>query len=218
MQYAKQPSEKIKLSQNSAFSYFNKFKATLKQAYKDGYLSYDLNARIDRIKETETHRNFLTLDELNTLVKKDCLNPVLKNAALFSALTGFRFGDIAKMIWGEVEFIKDNGYFIQFTQQKTNGAEMMPISDQAYKLMGERRNPDQRVFDGLTYSAYSNKHLAQWIGSAGITKNITFHCFRHTYAILQLSLGTEFYTVSKMLGHRDPRTTASRLTSVLLMI
>jgi integrase len=200
-------SEKVKLSQNSAFSYFNKFKATLKQAHKDGFLRYNLNARIDRIKEAETHRNFLTLEELNNLIQKDCLNPLLKNAALFSALTGFRFGDIAKLTWGEVEFIKGNGYFIQFTQQKTNGVEMMPISEQAYNLMGERKEPNQKVFNGLTYSAYSNKHLAQWIGSAGITKNITFHCFRHTYATLQLSNGTDFYTVSKMLGHRDPRTT-----------
>jgi site-specific recombinase XerD len=42
---------------------------------------------------------------------------------------------------------------------------------------------------------------------AGITKNITFHCFRHTFATLQLSKGTDIYTVSKMLGHRELKTT-----------
>ena len=47
----------------------------------------------------------------------------------------------------------------------------------------------------------------QWIGAAGITKDITFHCFRHTYAVLQLANGTDIYTVSKMLGHRDLKTT-----------
>ena len=52
-----------------------------------------------------------------------------------------------------------------------------------------------------------NKHLYQWIGAAGITKDITFHCFRHTYATLQLSSGTDIYTVSKMLGHRELKTT-----------
>lgn len=200
-------SSKVKLSQNSTFSYFNKFKATLKQAYKDGYLSHDINVRIDRIKEAETQRNFLTLEELNNLIKKECKNPLLKNAALFSALTGLRFGDIAKLVWAEVEYIQDNGYFIQFKQQKTNGVEMMPISDQAYSLLGQRKEAAHKVFDGLTYSAYSNKHLANWIGLAGITKNITFHCFRHTFATLQLSKGTDIYTVSKMLGHRDLRTT-----------
>ena len=54
---------------------------------------------------------------------------------------------------------------------------------------------------------YHNKHLFQWIGAAGITKNITFHCFRHTYATLQLFNGTDIYTVSKMLGHKDLKTT-----------
>jgi len=72
---------------------------------------------------------------------------------------------------------------------------------------GGRRQPKDKVFKGLTYSAYSNKHLAKWIGLAGITKEITFHCFRHTYATLQLSKGTDIYTVSKMLGHRSLKTT-----------
>lgn len=200
-------SSKTTLSQNSAVSYFNKLKATLKQAYKDGYLRTDLNAKIEPVKQAETQRNFLTMEELNSLVKTDCQNPLLKRAALFSALTGLRFSDIEKLVWTELEYIEGNGYFIQFKQQKTKGVEMMPISDQAYNLLGERTEPTDKVFEGLTYSAYGNKHLYQWIGAAGITKDITFHCFRHTYATLQLSKGTDIYTVSKMLGHRELKTT-----------
>ena len=63
------------------------------------------------------------------------------------------------------------------------------------------------MFEGLKYSAYLNKLLRNWIQSAGITKHITFHCFRHTYATLQLFNGTDIYTVSKMLGHKDLKTT-----------
>lgn len=200
-------SSKATLSQNSAVSYFNKVKATLKQAYKDGYLNSDLNAKIKPIKQAETQRNFLTIEELNSLVKTECLNPLMKRAALFSALTGLRFSDIQKLVWGELEYIEGNGYFIQFKQQKTKGVEMMPIAEQAYSLLGERKEPAAKVFEGLTYSAYENKHLAKWIGLAGITKDITFHCFRHTYATLQLSEGTDIYTVSKMLGHRELKTT-----------
>ena len=200
-------SSKTTLAQNSAVSYFNKLKATLKQAYKDGYLQSDLNAKIEPIKQAETRRNFLTIEELNSLVKTECNNPLLKRAALFSALTGLRFSDIKNLVWGEIHHSVENGYSIQFTQQKTKGVEVLPISEQAYSLLGERKEPTDKVFEGLTYSAYENKHLYQWIGAAGITKNITFHCFRHTFATLQLSHGTDIYTVSKMLGHRELKTT-----------
>lgn len=200
-------SDKTTLSQNSAVSYFNKLKAALKQAYKDGYLQTDLNAKIEPIKQAETRRNFLTIEELNQLIKTPCNNPLMKRAALFSALTGLRFSDIQKMVWGEVEHINGQGYFINFKQQKTKGVETLPISEQAFALMGERGTGEQKVFPLLKYSAYENKHLYQWIGAAGITKDITFHCFRHTFATLQLSNGTDIYTVSKMLGHRELKTT-----------
>ena len=200
-------SSKTTLAQNSAVSYFNKLKATLKQAFKDGYLTTDLNAKIEPIKQAETRRNFLTIEELNSLVKTECNNPLLKRAALFSALTGLRFSDIKNLVWGEIHHSVENGYSIQFTQQKTKGVEVLPISEQAYSLLGERKEPTDKVFEGLSYSAYENKHLYQWIGAAGITKNITFHCFRHTFATLQLSHGTDIYTVSKMLGHRELKTT-----------
>ena len=200
-------SSKTTLAQNSAVSYFNKLKASLKQAYKDGYLPNDLNGKITPVKQAETRRNFLTIEELNSLVKTNCNNPLLKGAALFSALTGLRFSDIKNLVWGELEYIEGNGYFLQFKQQKTKGVETMPISEQAYSLLGERKESTDKVFEGLTYSAYENKHLYQWIGAAGITKDITFHCFRHTFATLQLSKGTDIYTVSKMLGHRELKTT-----------
>lgn len=200
-------SSKTTLAQNSAVSYFNKLKATLKQAFKDGYLSNDLNSKIEPIKQAETRRNFLTIEELNSLVKTDCNNPLLKRAALFSALTGLRFSDIKNIVWGEIHHSGEDGYSIQFTQQKTKGVEVLPISEQAYSLLGQRKGPLDKVFEGLTYSAYENKHLYQWISAAGITKDITFHCFRHTFATLQLSKGTDIYTVSKMLGHRELKTT-----------
>ena len=58
-------SSKASLSQNSAVSYFNKLKAALKQAYKDGYLANDLNAKVEPIKPAETRREFLTIEELS---------------------------------------------------------------------------------------------------------------------------------------------------------
>ena len=46
-----------------------------------------------------------------------------------------------------------------------------------------------------------------WTARAGIRKHITFHSARHTFATMMLTLGTDLYTVSKLLGHRDIKTT-----------
>jgi integrase len=200
-------SAKTTLAQNSAVSYFNKVKATMKQAYKDGILQFDLNERVEPIKRAETRRNYLTLEELNRLAKTPCNNPLLKRVALFSALTGLRFSDIKNLVWGQVQDSREGGKVLLFTQQKTQGVEDLPISEQAYEMMGEPGKKTDKIFPGLNYSGYENKHLYQWIGASGITKDITFHCFRHTYATLQISMGTDIYTVSKLLGHRDLKTT-----------
>jgi hypothetical protein len=47
----------------------------------------------------------------------------------------------------------------------------------------------------------------QWLKACGITKHITFHCFRHTYASLQLEMGTDIYTVQHLLNHKNVSTT-----------
>lgn len=199
-------SKKVTLAQNSAVSYFNKLKATLKQAYKEGYLEFDLNNRIETIKVAETERQFLTYGELQTLARTDCSEPILKQAALFSALTGLRFSDIQKLVWGEIHSDSTEGHYIRFRQKKTKGTETLPISEQAFALLGERAKDAEPVFKGLDYS-YTQTDLPKWLKKAGISKNFTFHGFRHTHATLLLSRGVDLYTVSKMLGHRDLKTT-----------
>lgn len=84
----------------------------------------------------------------------------------------------------------------------------MPISLQAYKLCGERKKDGELlVFAGLPDPSWISRPLARWVEAAGITKHITFHCSQYTYATLQLANGTDIYTVSKMLGHTNVRTT-----------
>ncbi len=194
------------ISRNTAATYFSIFKAALKQAFVDGYLTVDLSAKIKGIQEQESRREYLTVEELNTLSSTPCERDVLKRAALFSALTGLRHCDIQKMCWKEIQIDGENAR-LHFTQQKTKGVEYMPISMQALQLCGERRQPEQLVFEDLPDPAWISKPLKRWIEAAGISKRITFHCFRHTYATLQLSSGTDIYTVSKMLGHTNVKTT-----------
>ena len=199
-------STKTKLSQNSAASYFNKVKAALGQAFQDGILKVDYKSKVKSIKEKESRREYLTIDELRKLMDTGCNNPLYKRAAMFSALTGLRISDIKNLTWGDVQK-EGSEYTLKFRQQKTKGLETHPISEEAYGFMGEPMDKDCKVFEGLKNTAYDNRHLYQWIGAAGITRHITFHCFRHTYATLQLSEGTDIYTVSKLLGHKNLKTT-----------
>lgn len=201
-------SKKMKLSANSIKTYYDKFRSTLKQAHKDGYLSENIAGKTNAIKQAETQRNYLSLDELNMLVKTDCKSSEIKTQALFSALTGLRRSDIQKLIWEELQYIEGSGYLIRFKQKKTGGSETLPITEQAFSLLGDRKQPLEKVFSLVeATNQRENRYLTKWVLDAGISKKITFHCFRHTFATLQLASGTDIYTVSKMLGHKDLNTT-----------
>jgi integrase len=147
------------------------------------------------------------LEELLAVAKKECEIPVLKSAFLFSCLTGLRWSDIEKLTWSEIQHTEVGGNVIRFRTQKTKSFENHFISKQAFELLGERGNPDDKVFAGLKYSAWNNLKLQQWIFKADIHKTITFHCARHTYATLQISLGTDVYTLQSMLGHKSIKNT-----------
>lgn len=195
----------LTLAHNTTVGYYIIFKTALKRAVQDGILPTNPGQNVKPLKIKQTQREFLSLTELQALAKADCDIPELKRAGLFSALTGLRYGDVEKLIWSEV-YDDASGPYIRFTQEKTKGAETMPLSVQARALLGERL-PDGKVFPQLLYSSHQNYKIQQWATRAGITRAITFHAFRHTFATLQLLHGTDIYTVSKLLGHQDLATT-----------
>ncbi len=181
--YGKITKSNTDISKSSASSYLLKVKAALNQAVDEAIIVDNPAKRVKGIKYTDNRREFLLAEELRRLSDKECLIPMLKQAFLFSCLTGLRWSDINKLSWKEIVYSEVEGKFkINFTQKKTKGVEYHPISDQAVKLLGSRKNDEDRVFKGLKYSAWHNLRLAQWVMDAGISKKITFHCARHTYA------------------------------------
>jgi integrase len=184
------------LSSNTILSYFNKFRATLNKAVKEKIIQFNPCLDIENPKHIENQRNYLTLDEVRLIVKTECRYEVLKRAFLFACLTGLRWSDIQKLRWKEIESTKDSAR-ITFHQQKTKGLQYLDISMQALNYIGSQGKSDDLVFTGLKYSSYTNVELTKWMVKAGITKDITFHCARHTFAVLQLTLGTEIFTLSK---------------------
>ena len=199
-------SRELKLKQNSTNSYFNKFCAAVNEAVETKLLFENPLSHIKRIPQEETLREFLTIEELQKLAKTDCLIPKLKSAALFSALTGLRWCDMKRLKWNDIQ-LTENDYFVHIIQKKTKDPMLHPISLKAVEVLGKRIEHNEYIFEDLVYSDGNNDILKKWILDAGITKKITLHNFRHTYATLTLNMGTDIFTVSKLMGHKHIKTT-----------
>ena len=193
-----------KLKRNSQAGYFSTFMACLKVAYRERLIKENVNDFLEKISWEETKREFLTLDELCKLVETPCDIPVLKRASLFSCLTGLRFSDVLQLRWGHIEKATVGGYWMRIRTEKTETEATLPLSPEALRLCGSPE--DGLVFKDFCKSMVSEP-LKKWIKSAGIHKHITFHSFRHTFATLQLALGTDIYTVKEMLTHKFISTT-----------
>lgn len=87
------------LGSNTKSNYFSKFKAVLNQAVKDGIINHSPANGIANYNHIEAQREYLSIDEVKTLAKTTCRYNVLKNAFLFSCLTGLRFSDVQKLQW-----------------------------------------------------------------------------------------------------------------------
>lgn len=194
------------LSRNSKLSYFNKLRACINQAHEDGIIAGNPLRGIERFTPEEGTRMYLTIDEVRTLVDTPCEYPRIKDAFLFSCLTGLRRSDVLRLTWGDVQ--AQSGFTrIIFRQKKTKGQEYLDITEQAAALMGKRGKATDHVFTDIHSPSCTNEAIKRWVLRAGIQKDITFHCARHTFAVMMLDLGTDIYTVSKLLGHRELSTT-----------
>lgn len=201
--------ERIKdhpLSRNSKLSYFNKLKACINQAMEERVINFNPLLGIEGFKAQEGTRMYLTIDEVRTLAQTECEYPNIKRAFLFSCLTGLRRSDVIRLTWADIQ--KQGEYTrIIFKQKKTGGQEYLDISPQAAELLGERGKPNDHPFTDIHSPSCTNEAIKRWVLRAGIQKEITFHCARHTFAVMMLDLGTDIYTVSKLLGHRELSTT-----------
>lgn len=204
---AKKPNGE-KLSQNSAHHYFNRIKACFKLAYKNKVIRENVAEHVDYIPVKESKREFLTLEEVQLLIDTECRYELLKTVFLFACLCGARFSDLQNLSWKDIRHSNESGWGIYFQHMKTDNVQFLPLSEQAFALLPQRpKNMEQKVFPGLKYSGHYNQELLNWCRKAGINKHVVFHSSRHTFATLLLTHETDILVVSKLLGHRELRTT-----------
>ena len=111
----------ISVSRNSAAGYFSTFRALLKIAYQEKMLRENLNDFIDKIEWKEVKKQYLTLAEVKKLAATPCKIPVLKQASLFSCMTGLRISDILQLTWDNIEVGPDNSIDCKLSQRITLG-------------------------------------------------------------------------------------------------
>ena len=199
-----------RLSNNSVVSYYGTLRTAINRAYKEGIITVNPTKEFDfasKVRQEPSRREYLTLDELKTLINTECRHEIVKRAFLFSCLCGLRVSDIRKLRWCDLQ--RSGGRVrIEITMQKTKEPLYLPISDEALKWLPERgeANDSDFIFP-LTHEGTVNDTLQHWAKVAGITKHISFHVARHTHATMRLTLGADLYTVSKLLGHKNIATT-----------
>ncbi len=199
-----------RLSNNSVVSYYGTLRTAINRAYKEGIITVNPTKEFDfasKVRQEPSRREYLTIDELKTLINTECRHKIVKRAFLFSCLCGLRVSDIRKLKWCDLQ--RSGGRVrIEITMQKTKEPLYLPISDEALKWLPERSEAgDSDFIFPLTHEGTVNDTLQHWAKVAGITKHISFHIARHTHATMMLTLGADLYTVSKLLGHKNIATT-----------
>lgn len=194
------------LAESTKALMFQKLKSLFSQAFRKGLISRNPAVDVDGFSDENKPREYLTIEELTRLTSTAMPDKASCEMFLFSCLTGMRWSDIMRMKWREVQKLGGRTRIV-FTQQKTGHQEWLDITDQAAELLGERGEDDDLVFDKIRTRHMVSANVKAWCAVAGIRKHISFHCGRHTFAVMMLTLGVDLYTVSKLMGHRSIETT-----------
>ena len=203
---AKQLRRDDRISKNSASGYWSTFRGLLKILYRNRLIKTNINDFLDKIEIEDTPKDYLSVEELYKLAETPCKKPILKTAALFSCLTSLRISDILSLQWHEIIDFAAGGKCVHTITQKTKTEDIIPISDEALQLIGYSPEKTGLVFKGLKRS-WTQQPMKEWIREAGITKNITFHSYRRTYATLQGAAGTDIRTIQSNMAHKSITTT-----------
>ena len=189
------------IKHNTASSYFNVFLNIVKLAFKDNIIPDDYTKDVRPIKwNHDINKDYLTVEEIQLLEQmKYDKHPQLPQACLFSRYTGLRRSDILDLKW-EHFVRRGNHVYIEKKIVKTEMFVRLPLSRDALRIIGKRKK-EGTVFTELTISIL-NIHVKRWLELANIRKHITFHCFRHTYAMMLTEKGISTNIISSLLCHK----------------
>lgn len=160
------------------------------------------NFKVERGKSNG--RRYLTPEELKKV--EEAVIPIKKidrvrDVFVFQCYTGLAYADLSRFDFNKVEK-RGERYVLRDVRQKSNEEYYIVLLSPAIRILRKYKNR-LPIISNQQY----NKQLKQVSFFSRISKEITSHMGRHTFAVMCLSKGAKIENVSKMMGHINIATT-----------
>ncbi len=189
-------------SEATIYSCIGSVKTVLNIAVKKGIINRNPLTGLE-LKRIKIIKEYLTLGEVTRLYDTECEYPEVKRAFLFACFSGLRLGDVIALRYSDIREGE-----IAVIQEKTKGQVSIPLTPTLKTLLEDVTvlNASGKVFN-MPNKTTANNALKNWVVAAGITKKVSFHTSRHTFATLLVYYSRDIFTASKLLGHSDVKIT-----------
>lgn len=182
-------------------------KGVVTRAYQRGGLTWNPFAGFHLAKNIRP-REYLTECELKLLMTHEFEDKALaftRDVFVFSAFTGLAFIDMKELKYENILDINGSKWVVS-KRHKTNIPFQVKLLDTPYQIIMKYQHQGEHVFENMEYCTMA-KRIHRVMKEVGIRKRISFHCARHTFAVLALNKGMPIESLSRMLGHTNITTT-----------
>ena len=199
---------------NTAVKYIKNFNKIIKICLVNDWLEKNPFANYkSKVKEVE--RVYLTEKEIQNIIEKDFKTErllLVRDIFLFSCFTGLAYIDVKNLTKSHISFGIDGEKWIFTHRQKTESASKIPILPVTQIIINKYENHPQCLNENELLPILSNQKMNAYLKEIAVVceieKELTFHIARHTFATtVTLTNGVPIESVSKMLGHKNLRTT-----------
>ena len=199
---------------NTAVKYIKNFNKIIKICLANDWL--DKNPFVNyKSKVKEVERVYLSEEEIQKIINKDLKTErlsLVRDIFLFSCFTGLAYIDVKNLTKSHISIGIDGEKWIFTHRQKTESASKIPILPLTQMIIDKYEDNPQSVNQEKLLPILSNQKMNAYLKEiatvCNIEKELTFHIARHTFATtVTLTNGVPIESVSKMLGHKNLRTT-----------
>lgn len=199
---------------NSALKYINNFKKIIRIALANQWMDRDPFYNY-KVQFESVEREYLNAEEIDILYNKELhfdRLKIVRDMFVFSCYTGLAYSDVEKLSKSDISIGIDGKQWINIKRTKTNTRSSIPLLPIAKEILNRYAYDPQVIKNDRLIPVFSNQksnaYLKEIAMLCGITKPLTTHLARHTFATtVTLTNGVPIETVSKMLGHKSLRTT-----------